>query len=269
MKQEDHEIDCPKHKVKRLLTKDYDKRGNQRIVKWGLWCQSCNVVIKQEYKHNPTKKQKDKQLSLPKLPKLINEYDGIPTDQNKFIIWYKKNRIMNVMGFRKQRASKSVDEKKRGPRVLYPEQAWILDLRRLAKIYREDEKYYPNLRGKINWDVKLVQEFIDIRPRSWEMSEVVNWPPMYRHSIKKTRIQRGHVPNPETSDTWIGEKTQPITIHDPNKLTDWEKLVIAEAHGRMTLMRWMIEKYHQSKIQIRVIDKSKDRHTKVELKTVL
>jgi hypothetical protein len=171
---------------------------------------------------------------------------------------------MQVTRLRNQhRPKKELDEKER---FMNDERKFRFIIKRLVKIYKKDEKLYPNLKGKINWNLKLVQKFLDIRPRSWEMIEVINYPPLYRWKIARSDRERGCIPDSEECDYYV--KREPVVLHNPNRLTEWEKLVIDEAYGRMELMQFIIRKYEESKIQIHVIE-DKDTDAKVELKTDL
>jgi hypothetical protein len=175
--------------------------------------------------------------------------------------------LIQVIGLRKQqRRVKELDEKEH---FMNDERKRGLDIKRLAKIYKKDEKLCPNLKGKINWDTKLVQKLLDIKPRNWEMQEVINYPPLYRWSIKRSDYQRGCIPDSEMSDCYVQREPRPVGLHNPNRPTEFEKLVIAEAYGRMELMRFTIRKYEESKIQIQVIENKDPPNTKVRLKTDL
>lgn len=245
-----HEPDCSKPKSIQWYRKGRNNKGNRTWVLGILSCPECGVSIMQPYRTNLTKKQKEKLIGIPMLSKIISEqnYD-IPTDPNEFILWEKKWKIIQVIGFRKQQRATKPMYKERN--VFGWEYRFVLDIKRLAKIYKKDEKLYPNLKGKINWDLKLVKEFLDIRPRAWEMREIIYYPPLFRYNIKRTDLQRGHVPDDKDGDFYIGQKIEPSAIgSEPN---DWEKLVIAEADGRMKLMRFIIRLYKESKIQIQEI----------------
>jgi len=242
---EAHEPGCSKPKAYGWYRRTRNKKGDRTIVVGILTCPECAISIMVPHRLNLTNKQKEKSIGIPKLPKLISEntYE-IPTDQSKFILFYKKWRLIQVIGLRKnQRRTKQLSKER--SRLWNPEGYYISIIKRLAKIYKKDEEKFPDLRGKINWDIKLVEEFLGIIPRHWEMQEIINWPPMYRWNIKRTDSQRGHaVESSSTNDCWIGG-------NDP---TEWKKLVIAEAQGRMQLMRWIIELSKEPKIEVQALE---------------
>lgn len=245
-----HELGCSKPNPTRFYTRTRNREGKRTLVLGILLCPDCTVSILVPYRVNPTKKQKEKLIGIPMLPKIISEqsYD-IPTNQNEFILWEKKWKIIQVIGFRKQKRATKPMYKERN--VFGWEYRFVLDIKRLAKIYKKDEKLYPNLKGKINWNLKLVKEFLDLRPRAWEMREIIYYPPLFRYNIKRTDLQRGCIPSDEEGDFYIGRKFEPTAIgSEPN---EWEKMVIVEADGRMKLMRFIIRLYKESKIQIQEI----------------
>jgi hypothetical protein len=245
-----HEPGCSKPKAIRWYTRTRDKEGKRTLVLGILSCPDCTVSIMVPYRTNLTKKQKEKLIGIPKLPLLINEHDNeIPSDPNEAILWYKKWKLIQITGLRKQHRRTKELYKKRD--FFGNEYKRVLEIRRLAKIYKKDEKLYPNLKGRINWDLKLVQEFLDLPPRKWEVQEILNMGPLYRWSIKIADSQRGHIPNPETSDYYIGTKFEPTAPgSEPN---EWEKSVIVEAQLRMETMRFLIKLSKQPKIEIQAI----------------
>jgi len=57
---EKHNDGCKNPVAKRIYVRDYDDKGKQRFVSYGLTCPSCNIIIKEEYQRNPTAVQKKK-----------------------------------------------------------------------------------------------------------------------------------------------------------------------------------------------------------------
>jgi hypothetical protein len=262
-----HEPGCSKPRSTPWYTRGRNREGKRTWTLGILTCPECGKAVMQAYRVNLTKKQKEKLIGIPMLPKFISENNyEIPTDPNEFILWEKKWKIIQVIGFQKQqRATKPMYKERNAFGLEYKR---TLDIRRLAIIYKNDEKEYPNLKGRINWDLKLIKEFLDIRPRNWEMNEVISWPPLYRWNIKKTNAQRGRLSGKNHSDCYAwGPKLEPSVIgSEPN---DWEKLVIAEADGRMKLMRFIIRLYKESKIQIQEIQTTEAIENKEVLKPSL
>jgi hypothetical protein len=128
-------------------------------------------------------------------------------------------------------------------------------------MYKNDEKCCPRLKGKINWDNNLVERFLDIRPSYDEMFEMLNWPPLHRYNNKMANRRRGWIPDPDKfgyikydhdcyNIKWYefwGKSPGLINLHE---LSEWEKLVIEEAKGRMEYMGKRIKKHLESKIQV-------------------
>ena len=57
----DSKIEASKHKkncinpvAKRLYIRDYDDRGKQRFISWGVTCTTCGVIVKENYEPNLT-----------------------------------------------------------------------------------------------------------------------------------------------------------------------------------------------------------------------
>lgn len=57
----DSKIEASKHKkncinpvVKRLYIRDYEDRGKQRFISWGMTCTTCGVIVKENYEPNLT-----------------------------------------------------------------------------------------------------------------------------------------------------------------------------------------------------------------------
>ena len=245
---EDHKPSCPKPKAIGLYRRDYDEQGNRTWILRFLECPSCGVVIKLPYKHNPTKKQRDKLMSRPKLPKILNEKENLDLHLEA----PKSKEEIEHACFQHTKVIRSKQIKTREIQyVIGPEEKkHRAKIKALNKMYKNDEKHRPRLKGKINWDAKLVERFLDIRPSLYEMWEVVNWPPLYRYNNKKANRNRGRIPDPEKFGYVKSDPDYFTKTPDPNKLGDWEKMVIDEAQGRMEYMESIIRKCHESKIQV-------------------
>lgn len=246
---EDHKQGCPKSKVMRLCAKGNNKKGNRTWITRGLECLNCGVVIMHPYQHIPTKKQRDKQImSMPKLPKILNENENFQIPKNKVEIEYESIQFTKEMQIKSLKQLRTTDIQNV---ISRKERKYHNKVRALNTMYKNDEKRCPCLKGKINWDPKLVERFLDVRPLYYEIIAVLQWPPLWRDNNRWASRYRGWIPSSFghiTSDldyfTYLENK------QDPDKQSTWEKLVIEEARGRMKHMETIIKKHHESKIQI-------------------
>ena len=254
IKPEDHEPKCPNPKAMGLYRRGYNKKGNRTSILRALECPSCGVIIKLPYKHNPTKRQRDKLMSMPKLPKILSEKENFQIKSKEeierdFWKWTKDRKIRKIQGRVAKNAKLSRKEKQYRQKV-----------RALKTMYKNDEKDCPRLKGKVNWDPNLVEKFLGVRPTYYEILELLYWPPLRRDNNKWANKYRGYIPyfdeKPENfgyigrDPDYFNLKNKPVILHDPNKLTRFEKVVIEEAQGRMDYMQIVIRKYHASKIKV-------------------
>jgi hypothetical protein len=187
---ESHKPDCPNPTAKRLGIRDYDERGNQKWTAWGLICENCGVVIKQPYKHNPTKKQRDKRMSMPKLPfKILNEDAATRTTNQKLS---KEEIDSRHRKFLKERKIRQMKQKEAASAQMGRlEKKARNKVKALNTIYKNDRLHCPGLKGRIIWDEKLVERFLAIRPTYEEMVEVLDYPPLYRNTVRRANKRRG------------------------------------------------------------------------------
>jgi hypothetical protein len=107
--------------------------------------------------------------------------------------------------------------------------------------------------------------YLAINPEVDDMHEILHWPPLYRINVKYANKYRGWIPDPEHRGYWKWDPEylkhvpsrfnrfyQPITLINPNKLGEFEKMVLEEARGRMEAMEATIRKYNISKIKVKV-----------------
>jgi len=258
---EDHKEDCTNPKAIRLSRRGYDKRGNQVWIAWGLECPSCGVVIKQPYKLNPTRKQQDKQLVItPKLPKLLSEKTTIDsTPRSKEEIENEHKKRLKEMKMRAIKRRKALNP------ITPLEAKYHKKIKALSLIYKKDCKLCPGLRGKKIWDEKLVNRYLTTSPEVNEMHEILYWPPLYRTNARYANKWRGHIPDPEHRGYWkwdpeylktvpsrFNHHYEPITVYDPTKPWEFEKLVLEEASGRMEAMSSAIRKHEMTKIKVKI-----------------
>jgi len=55
-----HNKGCRRPSAKRLYIRDYDDKGRQKFVSYGVTCPSCGVLVTEEYQRNPTAIKKEK-----------------------------------------------------------------------------------------------------------------------------------------------------------------------------------------------------------------
>lgn len=49
-----HNEECKKPSAKRIYVRDYDDKGRQKFVSYGVTCPSCGVIQREEYQKNLT-----------------------------------------------------------------------------------------------------------------------------------------------------------------------------------------------------------------------
>jgi hypothetical protein len=161
--------------------------------------------------------------------------------------------------------------------VSHEEKKFRAKIKAFNTMYKNDEKYCPRLKGKIKWDRKLVERFLDIRPSQDEMFAMLNWPPLHRYSNKKANRRRGCIPHPDHfgyikydndcyNIKWYELRGKSPGLINPNELSEFEKLVIDEAQGRMEYMENIIKKHLEYEIQVYhpVQDEDEDKKQRVK-----
>ena len=262
---ESHKPDCPNPTAKRLYIRNYDQRGNQKVVPWGLVCENCGVIIKQAYKHNPTKKQIDKRMSMPKLPfTILDEETNTATTTNQKLSKeeFESRHLRRLKELKIRRSKEKESANAQNSRLF---KATRNRIKALNKIYKDDCICYPLLKKMINWDPKLVERFLANNPTYTEMVEVLDYGDLYRNTIRRANKYRGWITDPDNSSQLIIDpshkvyRPHPKKPHtwklnmDPNKIGEFEKQVINENEGRMELMQYIIRKHLESKVEVHYI----------------
>jgi uncharacterized C2H2 Zn-finger protein len=274
-----HEIDCPYHKIYRLSIRGPDKKGNWGSFAYGLTCIGCGVVIRSKYyKRNLTKKQLEKQddielvmrPSLPDLRPLERTDDNSELSQQEIDYKHKisliKTRLERIK-YSNQFANSPMS---------HDELKHRKNIRSMTKQYNDDCICYPILKNILRkiWNPNLVKIFLLVRPTFDEMVEVLWYYPLQRKNIKRANGVRGTILNPKD----YGQKLMLDPSHDklepdkknytphpdkphtwklnmePDKIGEYEKLVIEEAKGRMELMEFIIQRHNGSKIKVNVVN---------------
>ena len=133
-----HKKNCVNPVAKRLYIRDYDDKGNQKFVSWGLTCTTCGIVIKQKYEHNLTRGER------------ITYHDKEPLEVAR------KSKIQNRL--------EPLHRKKPRPDRMSPTES---GLRRriggLKQFYELMSLHWGDL--DIAWDDELVEDFLNGSPR--------------------------------------------------------------------------------------------------------
>jgi len=269
----DHKPYCQGPNIAALYirTQRYDEVKKKRIrttTNIGLKCLSCRVSI--DFPLNLTgRRMKKLQDSVKALPKILSDKDRTGIDEIE-------HKLTNTRTLNKEVQL-----------ALSPEEIkYAKKLKELNGIYKKDQKVCPRLKGgRINWDPKLLQRFIDSRPTFNQVRKLMLWPPLYRVSRKKANRSRGWIPNFEKGgysldfdhlhfnlerDNFVekmnmffgdryGELPDEVNL---DELSPWEKLVIEECNGRMEYMQSVIEENLKTKIILHPVqekDKDKDK----------
>lgn len=69
---ENHKDGCSDPSAKRLYVRDYDDKGRQRFVSYGITCPSCGVLVTEDYHHNLTFLQRKK---MEEIENRLSKYD--------------------------------------------------------------------------------------------------------------------------------------------------------------------------------------------------
>jgi hypothetical protein len=206
-----HRINCVNPVGKRLYIRDYDNKGKQRFVSWGLTCTTCGVVIKEKYYPNLTPKQLeyrefDKKLEGSEQNKRVGQLGGNTRSWEEKFERNQKYRIANK--FRRLR------RKKLGAEPITPRESGLRTRIRNLKRYYEWATHYwiqkiRSLDGKKEiesirkiWDDVLVNEFLNVSPRPTitELSEVFASPDFIIRVDSRSKLTYlGCVPVPAPS----------------------------------------------------------------------
>jgi hypothetical protein len=207
-----HKKDCGNPVAKRLYIRDYDDKGKQRFVPWGLTCTSCGVVVPNEekYQHSLTpteRKYKDEET--------LNFFHGI--------------KIRDKLHRLRRKHQGPITSKERGLRIRISNMGKFYNL--MSRQTRD-----PSVSGPIKtvWDEKLVNQFLDLNPRPTliELEHVFGSKrDKYRSDFELSLTvdrgwdRRGYVEDPDKPG-WL-----------KYDFKAYAKLLISEAERRKELMR--------------------------------
>jgi len=236
---EDHKPNCPSSKIVALYERVYNDKGKRTWDIRALECINCGVILKIPHKYN-TKRQDTKLKNTPKLQKILSENERLEID--KIISFRERTKAV-------QHAITRTEKKDRAK------------IKAFNRMYKNDEKYCPRLKGKIGWNPGLVERFLDSRPTYHEIQTLLYLQPLKRRNNRYANRSRGWVPNYENygylkfdKDCYIVKRHQkshdPELIVDPDTLSDYENLVINEASRRMKYMEEVIKNHLENDIQL-------------------
>jgi hypothetical protein len=255
---ESHSENCPNPVAKRLYIRDYDKKGNQRFVPWGVTCTNCGVILKQSYEHNLTKKQVSDEKFQKEFHERLEKRQGFKDSlfagprlskeevERRHMRWAKERKIrrrkLQMLG---------------GSRMSLQEVGLRRRVKELKRMYENDCYHFKVLKNMINWDDELVEKFLATRPTLTSLDSVLRCPPLYRSNNKIANRFRGYIPDPnkpgylkrDRSHYYLSDPNAPYSWRynpDPNIVGQFEKLVVKEARARQKYMESHI-KIHQSK----------------------
>jgi hypothetical protein len=200
-----HKKNCVNPVAKRLYIRDYDYKGNQKFVSWGLTCTTCGIVIKQNYEHNFTK------------GKRITYHDKGPLEFDR------ERKFQNKIEGLKQK-------KPRPDRMSPTESGLRKRIGRLKQFYELMSLHWGDL--DIAWEDELVEDFLNVSPRPTikELQEIFQ-PTWSKVNIGSRRWRKyiGYVDDPDKQG-WLK--------YDREKYKD---LLESEAHKRQDMMRQIIK----------------------------
>ena len=169
----DHKIELNKHKKtclnpvgKRLYIRDYDDKGKQRFVPWGLTCPNCDVVIKENIEHN-----------------------FLSTIQKNDMKFLKESHFGGEEVYERNQRYKVIEKLQRikrrglGPYPISPEENGF---RKRIKGYNRlySDIYNDKVRNLIRWNPNVVEEFLYMTPRPTirELKKVIYSSPIRRYN---------------------------------------------------------------------------------------
>jgi len=285
-----HRPNCVKPKIVRGYERGYDDEDKRTWILASLRCVGCGVIVVLPHKPNLTTKQREKLMKkMPKLPSYETLKQDLELDSqvnkedidNEYLYTEGKTTrpaAEQTQAYRRKKDMIGEYEVNGIPRCTKFEQ-WVMydkekklrsKVRELNGIYKKDEKLCPRLKGKINWDPKLLERFLDTRPTIDVIRKVLLWPPLLRYSRERANHSRGWIPSPNPEHwghTEYDDKCYDIkacfwryrlygeTPPDPesinlDELSEWEKLVIVESKGRKKFLESVIKKYNESQTQV-------------------
>jgi hypothetical protein len=256
---EAHKPYCIEPKIKPRYEKGYNNEGKRTWDVVSLKCVGCGAIYELPHIPSLTKKQREKLAkNMPKLPKIVSE--------NELDLHINEEDIDNEYLYTEGNLQTRIKDVQ--PVINRQEKKLRRHVKELNGVYKKDEKDCPRLKGRIGWDPKLLERFLDCRPPLDVMRKLLLWPPLLRYNRKRGDKTRGWIPDP---DNWghikvdedcynmrmiywryklYGETPPDPDSIDLNKLSPFEKLVIEEAKGRKKYMQSVIKKYNESQPQI-------------------
>jgi len=139
-----HYKNCDNPVGKRLYIRDYDDKGKQKFVSWGLTCTTCGVVVKEKYERNLTKVER--------------RYHDKET-----LEWSRKRKIEHKL-FRLKRRKGGPDS------VTYREEKLRKRLTGMG-IFCKD--MFQKGHSGIPWDDELAEQFLNTYPAYWQLKQVL------------------------------------------------------------------------------------------------
>lgn len=230
----DSKIETNKHKKacvnpvgKRLYIRDYDDKGKQRFVPWGLTCTNCGIVIKEE---NYQRSLTPKELKLVEVHKKIEASGFSKTNTEDLLERKQRRKTLNKLKRLQRKGQPPITPKENGLRTRISN---IGKFYQLSSYQSLDSK---SKRIKTVWDEKLVDQFLNLNPRpTLKELEYVSGSRQdsYFSDFKLSVI--GGFGAGRRRWGWIQDPDNPgYAKYDP---TAYMELLISEAERRKELMR--------------------------------
>jgi hypothetical protein len=196
-----HRKNCGNPVGKRLYIRDYDDKGKQKFVSWGLTCTTCGVVVKEKYERNLTPREL-------KYVERQKKFESEGSEYSKLLIQRLGGRSMTWQQSLESRRTcqvegklKRLERKLRGPRIYSHGEAGLRTRTRNLKHFYEWMNRYEH--SDISWDNALVEQFLHVYPRPTikELVEIFE-PSDSVISVDSQKVfrYRGYVPNPDKPD---------------------------------------------------------------------
>ena len=236
-----HYKNCINPVGKRLYIRDYDDKGKQTYVPWGLTCTSCGVVVKekQKYQRGLTPKQLrkmelEKELEGSNYAKTMEKLTGRPYNSQDHLERAQQRKIRHKLERVKRRKLRN------GQEPITPFEAGLRRRVKDLKHFYEFASWYAdgdNKEIKDIWNQNLVEQFLYVSPRPTisELKKVYYlFGPDGNASTIAVDLQSkfryvGFVPNPERPGWMKRDKDAYI------------ELLKSEAKKRMELMQQIIK----------------------------
>jgi hypothetical protein len=189
-----HRSFCTNPVGKRLYIRDYDEKGKQRFVSWGVTCTTCGVVVKEIYPQNLTSKQLEDKEIHEQTKDIFARFSGKNEEWPEYFERQKLNKVRSKL--------ERLRRKKQGKAAITPRESGLRRrIRGLKKFYQLFHWFRADdVRLDFDWDADLVEKFLKLSPRpsiaelrsAFDPPEfVINLDSRYRNKDK------GYVPFPE------------------------------------------------------------------------